>query len=306
MPVNLAYAQQAGQAYTYAYLEASLNDMLFRFFDAARNPTIPVKLPGASKVRTPIIYPPHQWAGLMLVGFRALVEELRSPARFQAFTFRMESQPRTPYPLYRTTKMDRAEGDDERRRPPPAPAARRRPDRAERTPPLDRKKPPSADARTCFFSVLREYKLAANTSLVSEDNREALIAKITADKRIKYAAGGAATGPSHTLTTRPPLPLLPSDLACIASTLHQVNTFASVLNLHTSLDQQALDAILTEAFVAASGEYGIRAAQEWAADYAFPTSLLLRDAAARLHSTFGTEGTLVPGLDPFDFAHLVV
>ncbi|KAJ1385735.1 hypothetical protein B484DRAFT_13455, partial [Ochromonadaceae sp. CCMP2298] len=218
--VNLAYAQQAGQAYTYAYLEASLNDMLFRFFDAARNPTIPVQLPGASKVRTPIIYPPHQWAGLMLVGFRALVEELRSPARFQAFTFRMESQPRTPYPLYRTTKMDRAEGDDERRRPPPAPAARRRPDRPERTPTLDRKKPPSSDARTCFFSVLREYKvplksgdlpkqcddkcrrlhfaqmdkgscrtfllqLAANTSLVSEDNREALIAKITADKRIK-------------------------------------------------------------------------------------------------------------------------
>ncbi|KAJ1428579.1 hypothetical protein B484DRAFT_396717, partial [Ochromonadaceae sp. CCMP2298] len=283
--VNLAYAQQAGQAYTSAYLEASLNDMLFRFFDAARNPTIPVQLPGASKL-----------AGLMLIGFRALVEELRSPARFQAYTFRMESQPRTHYPLYRTTKMDRAEGDDERRRPPPAPAAR-------------------PDARTCFFNVLREYKvplksgdlpkqcddkcrrlhfaqmpkgscrtsllqLAANTSLVSEDNRETLIAKITADKRIKLAAGGAATLPSPTLTARPPLPLLPSDLACIASTLHQVNTFASVLNLHTSLDQQTLDDILTEAFIAASGN--------------------------RLHSTFGTAGTLVPGLDPFDFVHLVV
>ncbi|KAJ1429638.1 hypothetical protein B484DRAFT_396296 [Ochromonadaceae sp. CCMP2298] len=211
--VIFAYSQQAGQAYTFAYLEASLNDMLFRLFDAACNPTVPVQLPGASK----------RWAGLMLTGFRALVDELRSPAWFQAFTFRMESQPRTPHPLYRTTKMDRAEDDDERRRLPAAPLARKRPDRSdrsERPSPPDRKKPQSADARTSFFSVLREYKvplksgelpkqcddkcrrlhfaqmpkgscrtsllqLAANTSLVSEENREALIAKITANKRIK-------------------------------------------------------------------------------------------------------------------------
>jgi hypothetical protein len=35
--------------------------------------------------------------------------------------------------------------------------------------------------------------------------------------------------------------------------------------------------ILTEAFVAASDEYGIRAAQEWGHDYTFPPHLLQRD-----------------------------
>ncbi|KAJ1381068.1 hypothetical protein B484DRAFT_411835, partial [Ochromonadaceae sp. CCMP2298] len=39
--VNLAHAQQSGQFYSYDYLESTVNDMFFRFFDAARNPTQP-------------------------------------------------------------------------------------------------------------------------------------------------------------------------------------------------------------------------------------------------------------------------
>jgi hypothetical protein len=56
--VSLAYSQQAGQSYLYDYLESTLNDMLFRFFDAARNPTHSVILPGGSKPRVPLLYTP--------------------------------------------------------------------------------------------------------------------------------------------------------------------------------------------------------------------------------------------------------
>jgi hypothetical protein len=49
--VNTAYSQQAGIAYTWPFLEGHLNDMLYRIYDSARDPTLPAILPGSPGVQ---------------------------------------------------------------------------------------------------------------------------------------------------------------------------------------------------------------------------------------------------------------
>jgi hypothetical protein len=95
----------------------------------------------------------------------------------------------------------------------------------------------------------------------------------------------AQTPASHPPPPQPPpthpptLPLSMGDVAVVQSTIAKVTTFVGILGTHKFIDEPSLQAILTEAFVAAADEYGIRAAQEWADGYTFPPALLARDAA---------------------------
>jgi hypothetical protein len=127
------------------------------------------------------------------------------------------------------------------------------------------------------------------------------------------------------------IPLLPTDIATIQASVQEANAFASILGLHRLISEDELVDILSEAFVAASGEYSIRAAQTWAQDYTFPAELLQRDVAAfqvanndmytfctnrqshlqserlslsRVKDCFGSEGQLIPGVHLSDFHRL--
>ncbi|KAJ1397009.1 hypothetical protein B484DRAFT_438722 [Ochromonadaceae sp. CCMP2298] len=163
----------------------------------------------------------------MLTGFRALMEDYCSPANYQIFLFCRESQPRYPYPSFKTARVEREDEVGERRRTPPTTAAapRKDPSRKEaKTTPTSKPSSPSSPSTTpttCFMSVLREYKIplkgtqeiprlcddsckrvhfaqlpkatsrapllraAATIKILTDTDRESLIAKITADKRLK-------------------------------------------------------------------------------------------------------------------------
>jgi hypothetical protein len=128
----------------------------------------------------------------------------------------------------------------------------------------------------------------------------------------------------------PPIPLTEDEKQTVVTTVAHVQAFAGVLRVDRLFAESDLTTILTEVFVAASGEYGIRAAQEWAGGYTFPQTLLTRDEDAfakagnlqefsrqrqqlldherinltRVHECFGTEGTRVPDVRQSDFRHL--
>jgi hypothetical protein len=123
----------------------------------------------------------------------------------------------------------------------------------------------------------------------------------------------------------------PMDKAAITVLSAQVNMFAEILGVPNRILPDALTSILTSAFEYSSEQYGIRAAQEWAAGYVFPPHLLQRDidtfrragncltstarlrqeelaatrlSLSRIHTTFGATGARVPDLRPSDFHHL--
>jgi hypothetical protein len=119
-----------------------------------------------------------------------------------------------------------------------------------------------------------------------------------------------------------PIPLTAEDELAVATTVAHVQAFVGVLEVKRLFEEASLHDILTEAFIAASGEYDIRAAQAWAEGYNFLPQLLQRDEDAfttagdieafsrqrqqlldherinlgRVHGCFGTDGTKVPGL----------
>jgi hypothetical protein len=163
----------------------------------------------------------------MLTGFRALMEDYCSPANYQIFLFRRESQPCYPYPSFKTASVERENEVGERRRPPPPASAAPRKDPSHKgvnTTPTSKPSSPSSPSTTpttCFLSVLRKYKIplkgtqeiprlcddsckrvhfaqlpkatsrapliraAATIKILTNADRESLIAKITADKRLK-------------------------------------------------------------------------------------------------------------------------
>ncbi|KAJ1399125.1 hypothetical protein B484DRAFT_438264 [Ochromonadaceae sp. CCMP2298] len=94
------------------------------------------------------------------------MDEYCSPAHYQIFLFRRESQPRYPYPSYKMAKSERDDDGAERRRQPVGPTAPRRETSRKAptsSPPVKRTpaspSSPAAKHGTCFMSVLREYKV---------------------------------------------------------------------------------------------------------------------------------------------------
>jgi hypothetical protein len=78
----------------------------------------------------------------------------------------------------------------------------------------------------------------------------------------------------------PPTPAgmhTPMDKAAITALTAQVNMFTEILGAPNHITPAKLTSILTSAFEYSSEQYGIRAAQEWAAGYVFPPTLLQRD-----------------------------
>jgi hypothetical protein len=133
-----------------------------------------------------------------------------------------------------------------------------------------------------------------------------------------------------TVPEAPPIPLTKEEEQTVATTVAHVQAFAGLFAVDRLFQESDLTTIITEAFVAASGEYGIRAAQEWAGGYEFLPSLLARDELAfreagnleefsrqrqqlldherinlaRVHVCFGSDGTKVPNIRPSDFHYL--
>jgi hypothetical protein len=147
--------------------------------------------------------------------------------------------------------------------------------------------------------------------------------------------------PAHPLIPPPPptakiplvhsIPLLPTDKATIQASVAEANSFATILGLRRLISEGDLTDIFSEAFIAASGEYSIRAAQAWAQGYSFPPGLLQRDltvfqeadndlltfctnrqsslqherlSLSRVVNCFGTMGELIPGVHFDDFRRL--
>jgi hypothetical protein len=77
-----------------------------------------------------------------------------------------------------------------------------------------------------------------------------------------------------------PIPLTKDEEQTVATTVAHVQAFAGLFAVDRLFQESDLTTIITEAFVAASGEYGIRAAQEWAGGYEFPPTLLAREETA--------------------------
>ncbi|KAJ1431482.1 hypothetical protein B484DRAFT_395444 [Ochromonadaceae sp. CCMP2298] len=81
--VNRAYAQQAGVSYSWDFLESTFNDLLHRFYEAARNPLVRTHLPGRRHTCKPIKLIPDQWGAALIDAFQALITEFRHPSVFQ-------------------------------------------------------------------------------------------------------------------------------------------------------------------------------------------------------------------------------
>jgi hypothetical protein len=105
--VNMAYAQQAGVSYSWDFLESIFNDMLHRFYDAARNPRVRVYLPGQKHKRLPVLMTPEQWGNALITAFTELVYSMRTPVVFQTFEFRRLHQSPFPSALLKDTKAER-------------------------------------------------------------------------------------------------------------------------------------------------------------------------------------------------------
>jgi hypothetical protein len=101
--------------------------------------------------------------------------------------------------------------------------------------------------------------------------------------------------------------------------------------LTRDISEARLLEIVEEAFIAESGEYSTRKAQEWAKGYTFPPALLQKDLQEyrsagslqelcfnrqramqdgrlnlqRIFDTFGATGEKIPGLAQADFQHLI-
>jgi hypothetical protein len=108
------------------------------------------------------------------------------------------------------------------------------------------------------------------------------------------------------------------DIAQINELVREVQMFAPIFGSRLHITAVALHSVLAEAFAYASGEFSIRAAQEWAQGFTFPPHLLANDTATfaandfdlvrvcqqrhaehaadrisiqRVHHTFGPTGT---------------
>jgi hypothetical protein len=67
------------------------------------------------------------------------------------------------------------------------------------------------------------------------------------------------------------------DVAQLETMAMEVNTYATILGAPNPINATSLRIILTAAFEYASGEFGIRAAQDWGNKFTFPPALLQRD-----------------------------
>jgi hypothetical protein len=70
----MAYAQQAGVSYSWDFLESTFNDMLYRFYDAARIHRVRVYLPGQKHKRLPVLMTPEQWGDALIAAFTELIQ----------------------------------------------------------------------------------------------------------------------------------------------------------------------------------------------------------------------------------------
>ncbi|KAJ1412487.1 hypothetical protein B484DRAFT_402290 [Ochromonadaceae sp. CCMP2298] len=218
---STACNEQVGHSFSFEYLEAYLNDMFFRFTQAARNPRLVVTLPGGDGPVLPLDLSPAQWASAVTTGFNSLVSLFDSPLTYQTYCLRKAGQQATPNPSYRPTRGTVAptqqKAKSKPRADPTTPQTSRPP---KPTTPGTARPSPSAP-KICFMSFLREYKInlktlntlpkpceaackrthysalpkdfgkasaleiAKITTLVSEENRIVLIAAINSDNKLK-------------------------------------------------------------------------------------------------------------------------
>ncbi|KAJ1400130.1 hypothetical protein B484DRAFT_406095, partial [Ochromonadaceae sp. CCMP2298] len=309
---STACNEQVGHSLSYEYLEAYLNDMFFRFTQAARNPRIVVTLPGGEGPVLPLDLSPAQWATAITSGFNSLVSLFDSPLTYQTYCLRKAGQQTAPNPSYKTARSASTTTAQKTSRPPKGkvdpstPTAARAP--RPTTPGSARTSP--APLRYCFMSFLREYKINLKTSntlpkqcdhtckrihyaALPKDFGQAAaldIAKVTTLVYHRYThsrqitpqpqynrsttANASTTLPAHRATTGkrrpPPTPAgmhTPMDKAAITAFTAQVNMFAEILGVPNHIPPDALTSILTSAFEYSSEQFGIRAAQEWAAGY---------------------------------------
>ncbi|KAJ1395544.1 hypothetical protein B484DRAFT_407579 [Ochromonadaceae sp. CCMP2298] len=218
---STACNEQVGHSFSFEYLEAYLNDMFFRFTQAARNPRLVVILPGGDGPILPLDLSPTQWASAVTTGFNSLVSLFDSPLTYQTYCLRKAGQQATPNPSYRPTRGTAAPTQPKAKSKPKAdPTVPQTPRSPKPTTPGTARPSPSAP-KICFMSFLREYKINLKTSntlpkpceaackrthysalpkdfgkasaleiakittLVSEENRIVLIAAITSDNKLK-------------------------------------------------------------------------------------------------------------------------
>jgi hypothetical protein len=151
--VNRVYAQQAGVSYSWDFLESTFNDLLHRFYEAARNPLVRTHLPGRRHTCKPIKLTPDQWGGALIDAFQALVTEFRHPSVFQVYEFRRLNQAAYGNPSYKDSRDAKPEkptinpkGElDKNGKPTPRVVAK-----------VD---PPDFSNMICFKSFLNHYKI---------------------------------------------------------------------------------------------------------------------------------------------------
>jgi hypothetical protein len=206
---------QIGHSFTFDFLEAYTSDLFYRLSTSTRTPTVPTMLPGGSVLTVVQKFTPKQWDRAFVKGFTAVTAQFDSLLTFQTYTLRRIGQPKYPQPSNKPNRPNNPRGPD--KPPPPSTVTTTTPGTSAKTPQASpRNRQPQ---KVCFMSFLRHYKInmktsnelpkkcevtckrlyyadlpkdftssaattiAENTTLVSEENRSKLLAKIAADKK---------------------------------------------------------------------------------------------------------------------------